>query len=69
MFIKLHLFKNTAPAIWGKMPLQNIANVDEVGIGKTQTLVSNIFETFLLFTVNTLYVYSKSNIAKSYSLD
>ena len=46
-----------ALAIWGKMPLQNIADVNEVGIGKTQTLVGNFFETFLLFTV-----YSKSII-------
>ena len=36
-------------------PLQNIADVNEVGVSKTQTLVSNFFETFLLFTV-----YSKS---------
>ena len=47
------------------MPQQNIADVNEVGVGKTQTIVCNFSETFLLFTV-----YSKSiYIAKYYSLD
>ena len=37
------VFRQAAVTIWGKMPRQNIADVNGVGVGKTQTLVGNFF--------------------------
>ena len=56
MFILMYCYNS--PRNLGKN-----ADVNEVGIDKTKTLVGNFLETFLLFTV-----YSKSiYIAKYYS--
>ena len=61
--IRVYDIEVAALAIWEKMPQQNIADVNEVGVCKTQILIGNLFETFLLFTV-----YSKSiYVAKYYS--
>ena len=51
---------NAALAIWEIMHRQNIADVNEVGIGKTQPHLGNIFETFLLFTVYSKSIYRVS---------
>ena len=50
----------TALTIWEKIPLQDTADMNEIGIGKTQTLVGN-FPTLHCAFQEYMYIYTYLN--------